>query len=112
MTRPLVRQVPTSDKKALKDFVALERKLVGSNPRFVSEIDSDVIKGLSGKSAFYSEMEHALFVAAVGDTDVARCSALINRRYQKAHNEAVGFIGHFAASPDTEEAVGETIAHA
>jgi GNAT superfamily N-acetyltransferase len=36
---------------------------------------------------------------------VARCAALINRKYQKAKNERVGFIGYFAALPGKEPAV-------
>ncbi|MGH2728734.1 MAG: GNAT family N-acetyltransferase, partial [Actinomycetota bacterium] len=32
--------------------------------------------------------------------EVACCAALINRRYQQFHKEAVGFIGYFAASND------------
>ena len=30
-----VREISTSDTRAVKNFVALERKLVGSNPLFV-----------------------------------------------------------------------------
>lgn len=100
MSREGVKEISTSDKKALKNFVALERQFVGSNPLFVSDIDEDVINRLSGRSKFFSEMEQALFVASNGSQDVARCVALINRRYQKVKSEAVGFIGHFAAVPD------------
>ena len=101
MSKEHIRQVSPSDASVLKNFVTLERDLLSSNPLFVSEIDADVIKQLSGESAFFSEMEHALFVASGGGGDVARCAALINRRYQKAKNEAVGFIGYFAAAPDS-----------
>ena len=88
----VVRQVLTSDSKSLKEFVQLERKLVGSNPLFVSEIDSDIFKRLGGQSAFFSDMEHALFIASDGTQDKARCAAIINRRYQQVKDEAVGFI--------------------
>jgi len=64
-----------------------------------------VIKGLSGRSEFFSEMEHTLFVASNGGRDVARCAALVNRKYQKAKNERAGFIGYFAAAPGEESAV-------
>jgi len=96
-----VREISSSDTAALKGFVELERKLVGSNPLFVSDLDRDVIKRLSGKSAFFSETELALFVASKEGRDVSRCAALINRRYQKAKNEAVGFLGYIAAAPDS-----------
>ena len=95
-----LREIATSDGKALKRFVSLERELLGSYPQFVSEFESDAIKRLSGQSAFFDEMAYTLFVASDGGRDVARCAALINGKYQRAKNEAVGFIGNFAAAPD------------
>lgn len=100
MSNKSVKEIPTFDKRALKSFVALERRFVGSNPLFVSDIDEDVINRLSGRSSFFSNMERTLLVASNGSQDVARCAALINHRYQQAKGEAVGFIGHFAAMPD------------
>ncbi len=105
MSETTVREVPTTNARALRSFVALERQWVGSNPLFVSEIDADVIKGLSGRSAFFSDMEHTLFLASNGGRDVARCAALVNHKYQKAKKEHVGFIGHFAAAPGEEPGV-------
>ncbi|HHN48416.1 MAG TPA: GNAT family N-acetyltransferase [Bacteroidales bacterium] len=84
----------------MKNFVKIERQFIGSNPQFVSEIDKDVIHRVSGRSSNFSEMEHTLFIASNGSKNVARCAAMINRRYQKDNNEAVGFIGYFAAMPD------------
>jgi GNAT superfamily N-acetyltransferase len=100
MSREHIREISTTDTEALKRFAALERQLVGSNRLFVSEIDADVIKRLSGRSNFFSETECALFVASNGNQDLARCTAKINHRYQ-AKNEAVGFIGHFAAAAES-----------
>ncbi len=94
-----VREVCPSNAKALRSFVALERSWIGSNPLFISETDADVIKRLSGRSEFFSEMEHTLFVASSGGREVARCAALVNLKYQKDKNERVGFIGYFAALP-------------
>jgi ribosomal protein S18 acetylase RimI-like enzyme len=87
----------------VRQFVQLERQLVGSNPLFYSEPDADIAKALSGRSSFFSEMEHTLFVASDSGVDRARCAALINRRYQKAKQESVGAVGYFAASPDGME---------
>jgi GNAT superfamily N-acetyltransferase len=101
MKNESVRKLSPSESRALKSFVELERKLVGSNPLFVSELDHDVIKRLSGKSAFTRVMERQLFVVSNGRQDVARCAALINPAYQKTKNEAVGFIGYFAAAPNS-----------
>jgi len=102
---PVVKQIPVREKKARKNFVELENKCIGSYPFFVPDITMETTKLLAGRSPFYSEMEYALFVASDGSSEKARCSALINRKYQKAKNEAVGFIGYFAAMPDAESAV-------
>lgn len=101
----VIKRISFSDAKSLRTFVGLERKLVGSNPLYIPEISKDMCGRLSGHSAFYSNMEHALFVVSDGKSDKARCVALINRRYQKAKNEAVGFIGHFSAAPEAETQV-------
>jgi GNAT superfamily N-acetyltransferase len=107
-----IKEISTTDKVALKNFVRLERQFVGSSPQFFSEIDKDVIHRVSGRSSNFSEMEHTLFVASNGSQDVARCAALINRRYQKDKNEAVGFIGYFAAMPDRGPEVGSMLGQA
>ncbi|MHA1940034.1 MAG: N-acetyltransferase family protein [Candidatus Thorarchaeota archaeon] len=68
MSRKDIREVSTSDARALKSF-------------------------------------DRLFVASNANQDVARCAAMINRRYQRAKNEAVGFIGYFAAASDSSAQV-------
>lgn len=105
MSQATVREIPVADSHASKKFVALERQWIGDNRHYVSEVDADVIKALSGKSAFFDGMEHTLLVASSGGRDVARCVALINRRYQHAKNVERGFIGWFAALPGEEAAV-------
>ena len=96
-----VKEIAVSDKAGVRRFVQLERQFVGSDALFYSEPDADVARALSGRSRFFTEMEHALFVASSNGRDCARCAALINRRYQKAKKEAVGAIGYLAASPDS-----------
>ena len=107
-----VRELSTSDPAALKTFITLERKLIGASPLFVSEIDTDVLKCLSGRSKYYSDMEHTLFVAFKDGQGIARCAALINRRFQRAKDEALGFVGYFAAASDSSEAVRGMIEYA
>ena len=107
-----VRELSTSDPAALKTFITLERRLIGASPLFVSEIDTDVLKCLSGRSKYYSDMEHTLFVASKDGQGVARCTALINRRFQRAKDEALGFVGHFAAASDSGDAVRGMIEYA
>jgi GNAT superfamily N-acetyltransferase len=100
MLRNSVREISTKDSKALKEFVVLERQLLGGYPYYVSNFDQDVIKYLSGRSAFTSDAEISLFAVSNGHKDVARFATIVNPRYQAAKNEKVGFIGYFAAAPD------------
>ena len=100
-----VREIQPSDANSLKQFVALERQWIAHHPRYISEIDADIARALSGRSAFFSEMDHALFAASEDGKDVARCVALINRRYQQAKNVQRGFIGWFAALPGQDAPV-------
>ena len=103
-----VREIALEDKRERKRFVALERELLGSEPRFVAETEADVDKRLRGRSPFYEEMEHTLFIASDG-REVARCAALVNRRWQRDNEDDAGFIGYFAAAPDASSEVAELL---
>ncbi len=94
----IVCKVPISDNKKVKEFVELERKLIGKNPLFVSETDSGVRKYLKGQSAFFNDAKHALFVSSDGTQNKARCAAFVNHRFQQTKGESIGFIGYFAAA--------------
>ena len=102
-----VREVDPRDKRALNGFIRMERELVGGHPLFVGELlDSDVRKRLSGKSAFSQEMSFALFAS-----ENARCAAIVNPPWQRSHDEPhTGFIGYFAAGPDSGGEVEEVLA--
>ena len=93
-------------------FASLERQLLRGYPLYVSNFDSDLIRNLSGKSAFTRRMDISLLIASDGDRDVARCAAFINPEFQEAKNEKVGTIGYFAAAPDCETSVHAMLARA
>jgi GNAT superfamily N-acetyltransferase len=103
-----VRQIDPNEKRERKRFVALERELLSREPLFVPEIESDVDKRLRGHSPFYEEMEHTLFLASNG-RDLARCAALVNRRWQRDTDEQAGFIGYLAAAPEATAEVCEML---
>lgn len=103
-----VRQVAHEDKRERNRFVALEYELLAGEPLFVPEIAADVDKRLRGRSPFYEEMAHSLFVASNG-RDVARCAAFVNRRWQRDKGDDAGFIGYFAAARGASAAVAEML---
>jgi GNAT superfamily N-acetyltransferase len=108
-----ISQFASSDRKNVRRFVELERELMKSNPLFISEIDADITKRLSGRSEYFRDnIEHVMFIARKNGRDVARCAALINPRYQQAKGETAGFIGYFAAAPDCGPEVAAMMAAA
>jgi ribosomal protein S18 acetylase RimI-like enzyme len=110
-TAAAIREIAPDDGAGLKRFIRLEQDLHRDDPLFVSAIDRDEERFLSGKSVWNRGLEHALFIASNG-RDVARCTAIINRRYQEEHHEPVGFIGRFAAAPEAENEVLELLSKA
>jgi ribosomal protein S18 acetylase RimI-like enzyme len=106
-----IREVAPDDDAGRRRFVRLERELHGSEPNFVPTIDADEDSFLSGQGPFNQEIDHALFIASNG-SDLGRCAAFVNHRYQREHEEPVGFIGHFAAAPGSEEEILELLSRA
>lgn len=111
---------PDSDGE-LERFVQLEHTIFDGHPLFVSEPDLVVKARLTRASAFFERTRLALFVASEsGRGDVARCAAIINRRWQDSkrdpnvalHASEVGFIGYFAAAPGAPTAVEKMLRHA
>jgi ribosomal protein S18 acetylase RimI-like enzyme len=108
----VVRQLDPTDSAQVRRFITLESDLLDQNPLYVPPLKADLERRLSGRSAFWDGMEHALFVAQSGGKDVARCAAMISRRYQAFRAEAVGFIGFFAAAESAGDAVLALTGHA
>lgn len=82
-------------------------------PLFWSPPDAAVRKQLSGRSAFFHDMEHTLFVAERDGRSVARCAALINHAWQSSQGaDTTGFIGYLAAGPDAAAAGAQMLARA
>lgn len=106
-----IREIAADDAAGRRRFIRLERELHQADALFVSAIDKDEERFLSGQSAWNRGVEHALFIAS-NSRDVARCAAFVNRRYQEVHGEAVGFIGHFAAALTAEQEVPALLSHA
>jgi GNAT superfamily N-acetyltransferase len=105
-----VRRVDPFSRRELRRFAALERGLIGGHPRYVSELDGDVRRYLSGRSVFTRGLESALFVATDGyGRDVARCAATVNPRFNDHHGERTGSIGWFAAASQKSEQVREML---
>jgi hypothetical protein len=112
MTPSNVTTIDPSDKSALKRFISLERKLMKGYPYYISEIDDDVAKMLTGKTLMAKEMELGLFVVSKWGEDVGRCAAIINKKFQSQKQAGAGFIGFFSAAERCEQEVAEMVRQA
>jgi RimJ/RimL family protein N-acetyltransferase len=112
MDKNIVTRIDPSDKPALKRFISLERKLMKDYPNYISEIDDDVKKMLTRNTEMSKRMEFGLFVASKSGEDVARCSAIIDKKFQAQKQAGAGFIGFFAAAKGCEPEVSELIGQA
>ena len=112
MSATTVSRIDPSDKSSLKRFVSLERKLMSRYPKYISEIDDDVIKMLTRKSLMAKEMEFGLFIVSKAGADVGRCAAIINKKFQAQKQAGAGFIGYFAAAEHCAQEVAEMVRQA
>ncbi len=107
-----VEELNKTDRLSLKRFAGLERELLGMHPMFVSNLDEEMIRHLTGNSPVGRRMNCSLFIAADGPRDVARCAAMINPQFQAAKHESIGFIGYFSAAPACESGVADLLGRA
>lgn len=112
MNTSTVTTIDPYNKSALKRFISLERKLMIDYPYYISEIDDDVAKMLTRKSALAKEMEFGLFIVSKSGEDIGRCDAIINKKFQAQKQAGVGFIGFFAAAEGCELEVADMIQQA
>lgn len=109
-----VAEISTGDRVGVRRFARMERRWLAGEPRFVAELDKDLERWLSRRSALTAGVESSLWVAYDGGTPVARCVALTQRRWQEHHDEPrTGFISHIALAEETpQEAGGSLLASA
>ncbi len=105
MSAKTVITIDPTNQSELKRFLSLERKLMQGYPFYISEIDDDVAKLLTGKSAMSKNLQLELFIVTKAGQDIGRCAAIINKKFQTEKQPGSGFIGFFAAAKDCSEEI-------
>jgi len=103
MSTGIITKIDPSNKSALKRFVSLERKILKNYPKYIAEVDDDVMKLLNRKALMFKDMELILLVVSKNGEDVGRCAAIINKKFQSQKQPGAGFIGFFAAAENCLE---------
>lgn len=86
----------------LEDFLSLPHRLHRGDPAWVPPFRRALRAQLGPDSPFTRHGEWMHFLAYDGKEAVARCSAMINRRYAEPEGQTLGFVGYFEAQENYE----------
>ena len=99
-------EVVTADsKQALNEFIEFPYSLYRGDPFWVPPLRIAVKELLDrAKHPFYANAEVEFFLARRDGRVVGRIAAILDRNYNKFHEENTGFFGFFESTDDTEVA--------
>jgi GNAT superfamily N-acetyltransferase len=96
-----VEVVAADGKKALKEFVELPYALYRDDPYWVPPLRMAVKELLDrGKHPFYANAEAEFYLARQDGRVVGRIAAILDRNYNRFHEENAGFFGFFESVDD------------
>ena len=97
-----IEVVPADNKKSLKEFVELPYRLYRGDPYWAPPLRIAVRELLDrSKHPFYANADAEFFLAMRDGRAVGRVAAIIDRNYNKFHDEQAGFFGFFEAENDS-----------
>jgi hypothetical protein len=97
--------IEVRDRKGLADFVELPYRLYRNHPQWVPPLRIAVKDLLDrNKHPFYANAEADFFLALRAGRVVGRIAAILDRNYNRFHDETTGFFGFFESEDDAEAA--------
>jgi hypothetical protein len=90
---------------ALKEFIDLPWSIYARYPNWVPPLKKEVERLLdTGKHPFWEFAERVLFLARRGSETVGRIAGIVDRNYNRCHQEKMGIWGFFECADDPEAA--------
>ncbi|MEP4486568.1 MAG: hypothetical protein ABJ013_13120 [Halioglobus sp.] len=96
----LIRLEVVSDRKQLRDFLALPHRLYSSDPAWVAPLDFEQKERFSPHNHFFQHARWRGWVAFKDDRPVGRITAQIDEMHLQQHNDAAGYFGMLEADDD------------
>jgi len=97
--------ITVEEKSELKDFIDLPWRIYAGHPNWVPPLKKEVRRLLGPRShPFWEFSERILFLARRGSETVGRIAGIIDRHYNRFHNEKMGIWGFFECADDPEAA--------
>lgn len=103
MSQVKIREIANSDKKGVKQFVALSWDIYNpkDHPQWVPPLRVAVLESLDTvKNPFYKRAHIQLFIAERDGKPVGRIAAIENCAYNEFHGDKTGFYGFFECIED------------
>lgn len=98
-----IRENRPGDKKTLRDFLEVTKRIYAGDPRWVRPLDMDIEERLDPKkNPFFEHAEGASWVAYRDGKPVGRVTAQIDREHLAAHKDDAGFFGFLDTTDDAE----------
>jgi GNAT superfamily N-acetyltransferase len=89
-----IKVVQATEKRWWKEFLELPYRLYRDDPRWVPPLRIAVKELLDiGKHPFYANAEMAGFLAIENDRTVGRIAAILDRNFNRFHEDNIGFFG-------------------
>jgi GNAT superfamily N-acetyltransferase len=96
-------QIDPSNRKQVRDFLSLPRRIYRDIPQWVPPLQGDERKRLDVKHyPFYKHSQAAFFLAYEGQAAVGRLAVLDNRPYNEFNHEKAAFFYLFECEQDAE----------
>ena len=101
MSNDGLRVEPVDDGAALRNFIALPRRIYGTDPQWVQPLEFERRRHLNRKTnPFFSHADSAFWLAWRNGEPVGRISAQIDRMSLAQHDDETGHFGFFEAEDD------------
>jgi len=98
---PDIKIIAVEEGPELKDFIDLPWRIYADYPNWVPPLKKEVRRMLDPrKHPFWEFSERILFLARRGSEAVGRIAGIIDRNYNKCHNEKMGIWGFFECTDD------------
>jgi hypothetical protein len=94
-----------TDKKGMKEFVELSKRIYANDPNFVSPLDSEIERNLDPQTnPYFKTADIQVFLCRKNDKPVSRAVVVINHAHIKRFGVKTAFFGFFESENDLHAA--------
>jgi len=92
--------VPVTDRRGLRDFIALPRRIYAGDAAWVAPLDFELRQRITPRNPFFLHARVMLWVAYRDGVPAGRISAQVDDLYLQRHTDRTGYFGMLEAEDD------------